>query len=180
MCRNSSLGFHPYTQRLHATSRFYHKSVVIFGIEYSLVSKRLIIVSKQPNSISAKSFQNISRALFSSFAWVSTFWSSINSSPGSDEEGPALRPCRCSIRLRQGPERLWAEKYRKLETVIAFRYSVKRSLVDCVDEENKQIETSGNNEKIRLCKLSPSANKTDKFCRDVTIYTGVQINQQLL
>ena len=33
MCRNSSLGFHPYTQRLHATSRFYHKSLVIFGIE---------------------------------------------------------------------------------------------------------------------------------------------------
>ena len=71
-------------------------------------------------------------------------------------------------------------EYRKLETVIAFRYSAKRSLVDCVDEENKQIETSGNNEKIRLCKLSPSANKTDKFCRDVTKYTGVQINQQLL
>ena len=59
MCRNSSLGFHPYTQRLHATSWFYHKSLVIFGIEYSLVSKRLIIVSKQPNSISAKSFQNL-------------------------------------------------------------------------------------------------------------------------
>ena len=44
MCRNSSLGFHPYTQRLHATSRFYHKSLVIFGIEYSLVSKRLILL----------------------------------------------------------------------------------------------------------------------------------------